>query len=420
MKTISLICLSLFLVAGVGPTASAAEFRTNINPALLYYSSFLVAPQPMAAADSDYFHSKAGIGKNLPDRFGAIVAGYDDQFRLVRQAAHATAPCDWGIDFSVGVNAMLPHLARAKAATQAAQVRAVWDLQHQQPAEARDDLLAVFVLARNASRDGTVIGTLVQFADEAIICATIAQNFGQFPPDTLRQLAEGMAAAPAFGRLADNLPGEKRYVHDWLTEKIRGLRMVYPANDQKVLETIRPDYELIGIAQDIFGGKKDTNLWQRIVDAADGTSEGVLRLLAEADPFYARQLEIMSLPAADYAAPAEAFKADVLKSTNPLIRVLFPFPGIRNREFRMQAEQAMVMAAVEYKLHGESGLRGVPDPCGNGPFVMKRFLFKGEDRGFQLTSAYTGLGYPCTLIFVEKSGTPFLIGGPHAGQATPN
>ena len=81
------------------------------------------------------------------------------------------------------------------------------------------------------------------------------------------------------------------------------------------------------------------------------------------------------------------------------------------------APLAMLHAAMEYKLHGEYGLNNVRDPFGNGPFHFRRFVFEGVDRGFQLTSAYTGLGYPCALIFVEKEGAAFRIDGPHEGQA---
>ena len=78
----------------------------------------------------------------------------------------------------------------------------MWDLQHGNQADARDDLLAAFVLARNVSRDGTLIGALVQNAIEAIIYATVAQNFGQFSPETLKQLVDGFDAAPARGTMA--------------------------------------------------------------------------------------------------------------------------------------------------------------------------------------------------------------------------
>jgi hypothetical protein len=96
-----------------------------------------------------------------------------------------------------------------------------------------------------------------------------------------------------------------------------------------------------------------------------------------------------------------------------LVSAAFPnsFQPAHVKEFRSQVQLEMVRAAVEYKLHGESGLKSVMDPLGKGPFAFQRFVFEGVDRGFELTSAYAGLGYPCALIFVEKEGTPFYIDG---------
>jgi hypothetical protein len=77
----------------------------------------------------------------------------------------------------------------------------------------------------------------------------------------------------------------------------------------------------------------------------------------------------------------------------------------------------MVHAAVEYKLYGQSGFQSVTDPCGSGPFAFRRFIFERVDRGFELTSVYTGGGFPEKLIFVEKAGPPFRGDGPYVGQA---
>jgi len=57
------------------------------------------------------------------------------------------------------------------------------------------------------------------------------------------------------------------------------------------------------------------------------------------------------------------------------------------------------------------------DPCGNGPFEFQRFVFNGEDRGFELKSTYSGRGYPEAMIFVEKDGPPFYVIGRNAGKA---
>ena len=46
-------------------------------------------------------------------------------------------------------------------------------------------------------------------ATEAIIYATVAGNFGQFSPETLKQLVDGFDAAPARGTVAAAMMTEK-------------------------------------------------------------------------------------------------------------------------------------------------------------------------------------------------------------------
>ncbi|HUR46086.1 MAG TPA: hypothetical protein VMZ27_09450, partial [Candidatus Saccharimonadales bacterium] len=147
---------------GIGRmTAGAAEetFRTDINPALLYYRAFLLAPD-LPPADKNYlFESQEwSRGEKLPERFGTLVSYYGKQLRFAHQAALCTVPCDWGVDMSPGPNTLLPHLAKCKGIAQAGRLRAMWALQQGRQADARDDLLASLALGRNSSRDGTLIG----------------------------------------------------------------------------------------------------------------------------------------------------------------------------------------------------------------------------------------------------------------------
>ena len=410
MKTTKFSCLAWLILTL--PAARGEPFRTDINPALLYYQAFLMAPE-LSQADRDYLFMTNWQGQKLPEQFGKILAGYDSEFNLVREAAQQKVPCDWGIDLKrKGFDAQLPHLARAKAVTQVAQLRVMWDLQHGNQAGARDDLLAAFLLARNVSRDGTVIGALVQYANTAIVNATVAENFGRFSPETLKQLVDGFAAAPAPGTLATALEADKLGFLVWFPNKIRELQRENPGNDTKVMETISGNW----FAND----KQDTNIWERISAASGGTSDGFLKLVREMEPLYPRLIKIMTLPFPEYEGQMQKFDAEIQKSRNPLIPIAFPgsFQSARRKEFRMQAELAMVRAAVEFKLHGEAGLKSVTDPLGNGPFIFQRFVFEGVDRGFELKSAYAGLGYPCALIFVEKEGTPFSVSGSkHIGEA---
>jgi hypothetical protein len=185
------------------------------------------------------------------------------------------------------------------------------------------------------------------------------------------------------------------------------------------MEAIRKDETVQGFAYYDNIENQDTNVWPRILIASGGTSEGLLQLIREMEPLYPRLTKILTLPLPEYEDQIQKFDAEIQKSQNPLVAVLFPNPvqSPRRREFRIQAEAAMVRAAIEYKLHGEAGLKSVMDPCGNGPFAFRRFVFEGVDRGFELTSAYAGLKFPSAFIFVEKAGTPFQINGPYIGQA---
>jgi hypothetical protein len=414
MKTTTFTTLIMLLSTLLN--ARGEPFRTDINPALLYYQAFLLEPKPLADADWDYLGSKAGREQKLPERFGPLLARYDTEFKLVRAAARQTVPCDWGIDLSSGPSTFLPHLRFIKAVAVASQPRAMWALQHGDQAGARDDLLAAFVLGRNAAQDGTVIGALVQYACNAITFATVAGNFGQFSPETLRQLEAGFEAAPAQGTMAAAMLTEKANHVDWLLNQIQQLQPESPESERNLLAAIEANKALAALEN--IGDNPATNFWPRALAASGGTRDGLLKYIRESEPLYQRVAKIMALPLPEYEEQVQALATEIQKSQNPFIQLLFVDPlKPRVKEFKIQAWQAMVHAAVEYKLHGEAGLNSVPDPLGNGPLAFQRFVFEGIDRGFELKSAYAGLPYPCALIFVEKEGTPFRTDGPYIGQA---
>src|SRR2546430_11188801 len=234
MKTMNSICLSALIVSGATTGVSGEPLRTDINPAMQYYQAFLVAPD-LSQADRDYLFAKEWRWQKLPERFGELVGRYDNQLKLVRQAAQQTVPCDWGIDMSPGPATLLPHLAKVKGITQATRLRVLWLLQNGRQADARDDLLAAFTLGRNSSRDGTLISALVQIAVENIVYATVAENFYRFSPETLNQLVDGFAAAPARRAMAACVPAEKAFFLDWLAGRILELQKANPGNDAKVM-----------------------------------------------------------------------------------------------------------------------------------------------------------------------------------------
>ncbi len=417
MKTMKSICWLTCLVIAGAVGASGGQFRTDINPALRYYQAFIVAPD-LSQADRNYLFMTEWRGQKLPERFGELVARYDNGFKFVRQAAQASVACDWGIDMSPGPATLLPHLARIKGIAQAARLRAMWDLQQGRPADARDDLLAAFALGRNSARDGVLISALVQIAVENIVCSTVAESWHQLPPEILKQLADGFAAAPPRGTMAACIPMEKSSFPGWLADRILELQKENPGNDAIVMAGTR---ELLAGFEGTDEGQPNQaqpSFWEQVTKAAGGTSAGVVKLLRDEVWLYERLAAIMALPQPEYDDQAKQFSAEIQKSTNHFVSLTFPaFEKARQKEFAILVELAMVRAGVEYKLRGEPGLQSVTDSCGQGPFAFERFVFEGVDRGFELKSAYAGRGFPEVLIFVEKDGPPFLVNGKNAGQA---
>lgn len=205
----------------------------DINPALTYGRAFLLAPD-LPKADADYLSTNNWIGQKLTERAGNLIAQYDNQFTLLRQAAQSEVPCDWGIDMSAGPATVLPGLARAKAVAVTTRLRVMWHLQYGRQNDAVDELLASFALARNISRDGTLISTLVQIAMEVINCSVIAANFSQFSPEMLKQLADGLDGPPVRRTVAECLPTEKALFFDWTRNKILELQQQNPVANQRV------------------------------------------------------------------------------------------------------------------------------------------------------------------------------------------
>jgi hypothetical protein len=405
---------ALLVIGAVAIGARGESFRTDINPALLYGRAFLLAPD-LAQADSDYLLTNNWQGQRLPERVGKLLAQYNNEFKLVRQAAHSTVPCDWGIDMSAGPATLLPGLARIKAVSVTTRLRVQWHLKNGREADACEELLAALVLARNASRDGTLISILVQIASEAINCSTIAANFGRFSPETLKQLAAGMDGPPARRTVAECLATEKVLFLDWTRNKILELQQQNPGDDAKVMEGVR---QLFGSFEN--PREDQSKAWQRVIDAAGGTSEGMLKLLREQEQLVEQAKPMFSVPYDEFQKQAKVFIEDIEKSSNPFLKESArPFVTARQREFRIQATLAMVHAAIEYKLHGESGLNSVMDPCGKGPFAFQRFVFEGVDRGFELKSEYNVDKNIAVLIFVEKEGPAFKVDGNYPGVAQP-
>jgi hypothetical protein len=406
MRTAKSICLALFVLTGLLDGVRGENYRTDINPALLYYQSFLLAPKGQDwDKESQYLVTNNWEGQHLPEQFGLIISNFTAELELTRQAAHQTVPCDWGIDLSRGANTLLPQLARAKSMVLDSEDQIIWDLQNGNQAEARDDLVADLALGRNISRNRTLISTLVEIAIESSVCGEIAENFNHFSPETLQQLAYGFDAAPPRGTVAECTATEKP-IRDWFISQIENIQKQYPDDNAAAMN---------GLHHLFYYYPADE--WERLTNGTDGTIDGLIRAIRNAEPLHAQLGALMALPYDEYGKQLPRQESQFQQSGNPYFLHSLPaWEASRRREFAIEVGLAMVRAAIQYKLHGEAGLESVKDPCGSGPFTMKRFIFNGVNRGFELTSPFSRGKGPMSYIFVEKDGPPFYVTGNNAGQ----
>ncbi len=417
MKNAQLLSLAAILLALL-PAAARAQSANNINPALLYYQAFEVAPK-LTPADDEYFTNTWQL-QRLPEQFADLVARHNNEFSLLRKAAQSTAPCEWGIDLSEGADTLLPHLARCKAAAIATRLRVEWETQHGRPDDAVEDFLAAFVLARSVAQDGTLISTLVELASESIHYSTLAENFGHFSAENLQRLADGFAAAPQH-RVSQCVQAELALSRTWGQHYLEVFQRTNGGDNARTMAALRAllaqAYEKNESSQNTSPG---ADWWAELSQAGGGTAEGVMRVITQTGEALAPRLSaVLDLPYSQFDAAMKQFRAEIHQPAAEFVsRNLQNWERAKRREFRVQVWRAMARAAIEYKLHGEAGLASVQDPAGEGPFAFRRFVFGGVDRGFELKSAIdTGNGWPEALIFVEKEGPPFRVVGRNEGEA---
>ena len=397
------------------PQASFISFRTDINPALLYWQAFAVMPD-LSPDDQKHLFESEWRNRPVDERAGELAARFDVAFRLIRQASSSRVPCDWGVDLSEGPHALLPHLAKAKRCAQAATLRARWFLQHNKAEEARADLVAAFVLGRNVATDQVLISGLVQIAIENIISGHLVQQWPELPPETIKSILTEFDQAPARVTMAACMRTEKLAFHDWLIRRIEELQAKYPDADEKALETISA--LLDGLTSE--ESQRRSGFGVEVLEAAGNSTARLLQYVRQMAPLYDEVGGAMKLPYAEYQPVIEELHKRITANPNLLVREFFPAVfKVRLKEFRVTARLAMLRAAYQYRVDPANGLKQMQDPFGTGPFESSRFVLDGVDRGFKLRSQLKMADFDEVLIFAEKPGPAFYIDGPKAGQKVP-
>jgi hypothetical protein len=405
MKTICLL-LCLFFIGPAVPGAGASS--GNVNPALIYWQALMELPDlsPSEQALFDGFREAP-----LDDDYEALAHRYDPALRLVAKAANLkNSRCDWGIDLDDGPDTLLPHLARAKTLSRAAQMRARFFLQQNNETQVISDLAGTFVLGRRLATDGILISALVQIAVESIVVQTVAENFHQFTDLGVVALVAAFDAAPPRETIGRALSYGERTLVAWYAKKINEIRGKHQ-NESAALAEIR---ELLA---EKTAETKDYHKADEFLKAAGGKIEGLIAHVRATDALYDEMERITKLDYKDFVRVNQEFFEKIETSSNPFVMTFFPaLKKPQEKEFLVRSRIEKVRAAVQYRLHGERAVVAIRDPMGGGPFRVRRVSFEGQERGFEIASTQPA-DSPDRMIFIEKAGKPIHVIGIHAGEA---
>lgn len=412
------LCLAIVAAcSSVGLLADEAAFRTDINPALLYFQAYQLLP-PLTAEDEKFLHDqeRGWQGQPLDERFDEVTARFDDSFRLLHRARFAKVPCVWGYDLTDGPRAMLPGLAPAKRLALAARSRMVSHLARGDEEAAVRDLVATWYLARNLSKDRILISALVQDAMENILTYGIAEQYHRLSPESLRELTEAFGAAPPRGSIADCIQTERVSFAGYHVARLKELQERYPGDDEKVWQEFARLWKEVQAESD--GDEANTaSAVKRLAEATDRKPGRILELLDELNGYYEQAEALMRADFLQYQQQVKRFSETLEQSNNPFGTLLSVFGHVRGKEFSAFTRFAMVQAATAYRTDGEAGLLRVKDPLTGAPFEFSRAMVNGVDRGLRLQSKAELRGFPEVLIFVQEPGPSFRLDGPKAGSA---
>jgi hypothetical protein len=341
---------------------AAGQVDLADNAALQYWKAFASVP---ATSDQQMDALKKALDEGtLDSSLRPLIASSQPALRELHKGARLKQ-CAWGISREEGINAVFPHLSKARQLTRLACLRAEASFQDGQAEEAIEDIAAVMTLARHVGQDSILISLLVDYAIEAMALETVAAHLPSLDADQLKNLSEKLDALPHLPTVSQAVQGER----DLFIESIIRV-LAEPDGKQRLVV-------MFNLSDDDEYG---------IVKAP---REELLAGFQQMRGFYDRLAEAVSLPPeqAEQAEQRILDRPGIDGPARPMALQLVPAVGkSRKLEATHQTRLALVKAAVAVQLRGANVLKDdrFRDPFGSGPFVLTR-----TDSGFLLRSTLT-------------------------------
>jgi hypothetical protein len=370
---LSLLVLVAGLIVATRLSAQPRPGGTDLaaNAALKYWQAFAHMPPR-----NDEQQRRIGDWRATPLDAQArrLVGDSQNSFLYLRRGA-ALPRCDWSLNYEDGIGLLLPQLDRSRTLTLLACLRARLALADGHPADALDDVLAVFALGRHIA-EPTMITLLVDYNIEQNAIDALALMLPKLDAAALRRVAERLDALPTAGTLEQTLVTERDYFSAWA---IRWLK----EQEQSGTGDLRAKVKTLLL------GSEESEEILRLVD--DKSAKRLIQALEELGPFYEEQRRLVALPREQFLAQWP--ELEKRQSANATAKAMLP-SVIKVVDARdcYRARFEMLKAAIAVAREGQAALAKHPDPFGHGPFE-----YKALPKGFELHSKLTLDGRPVGL-----------------------
>jgi hypothetical protein len=308
--------------------------------------------------------------------------------------------CVWGLPYEDGEDMRIPPTSKMNVLTMAACLRAEWCFQQGKSAEALDDLLDTFTLARHiaSSRIG-ITGGMADYSMEIRAMRIAAGNLNKLKPAELKYFAERLDQLPPAVTFREALLVEKQIGLEWM------IRTLGEPNGREKVFRLYFDVTMT-TSWDPHSSPPNEKPSEGVAESPHKiihrlSQQQLLEAAIALRPVYDELIAKLELPQVD----AKKTEKDVLSdaklsdATRALGQVMISFSSFHTSEMKYRTYWTMFKAAIAVCEHGETVLS---EGIYKDPSTGERFQYEKTQDGFRLQSK--------TLDF-EKKPLTLKIGG---------
>lgn len=362
------------LVALLALVARANEAPPQYPPnaAIQYWRAFTELAEIPAEARKPLNHAfNAAPGKNRTE----LAARLSHILGLLNRGAKMSG-ADWGVDMAEGPNAEIPHAGKARELARAALLAAREEFDNGRHGEGLAILFNVLALGRHISRDGTLIGRLVEVAINTMALDALNQEVQRLPREELEKIELRFAALPPSTPLSENVKSERDML-EWFGAQ-------------------RPNPEKAAILKSLVSGD-DTDDKAELLRLFN-SPEAMDAALRKLPPVYVEIETALAVPHSEFDVAWNKVNAAAANAGVLARWTRNSFVTLRSTLDRNDLQFALTRAGIRIALEGEKAVPTLRDPFGDGPLAYAKL-----PNGFQLTSVLIHNEKPTKALFGEAA-----------------